>query len=255
MIAPVFLAHGSPFTIFERSDYTRFLAEFGKRFRPKAIVIFSAHFESDVTTIAATDDVHEMVYDYYGFPDEYYQVKYPARGSTVVAGMVEARLREKGIPVRRKYRGMDHGVFPILMHAFPEADIPVVPVSVNPYLQPRGQIAIGEALRGLEDDGVMVIGSGFVTHNLRIFEMEKDAPPHAWTVRFRDWIREKVTARDIDALVQYETLAPDVRLAVPRAEHFVPLLIALGCGSPEREVEVLYDTIEHGTLCTLSFRF
>lgn len=253
--APVFLAHGSPFTIFEKSEYTQFLADFGKRNRPKAIVIFSAHFENDVTTIAATDDVHEMVYDYYGFPEEYYQVQYPARGSTVVAGLVESRLRDKGIPVQQKYRGLDHGVFPILMHAYPEADIPVVPVSVNPFLPPRQQIAIGEALRGIEDDGVLVIGSGFVTHNLRVFEPEKNAPPHAWTIRFRDWIREKVVARDIAALEQYETLAPDVRIAVPRAEHFVPLLIALGSGNPQRDVQVLYDTIEHGTLSTLCFRF
>lgn len=255
MISPVFLAHGSPFTIFEKSDYTQFLAEFGKRLRPRAIVIFSAHFEQDVTTIAATDDVHEMVYDYYGFPEEYYQVKYPARGSTIVASMVEERLRQSGIPVRRKYRGLDHGVFPILMHAYPEADIPVVPVSVNPFLPPRQQIAIGEALRGLEQEGVLVIGSGFVTHNLRIFDRDKNAKPHEWTIRFRDWIRDKVVARDLDALVQYETLAPDARIAVPRAEHFVPLLIALGSGSPEREVRVLYDTIEHGTMSTLSFQF
>ncbi len=255
MLAPVFLCHGSPYTIFEEGDFTRFLKRFGQENRPEAIVIFSAHFEREVTTIAATDDVHEMVYDYYGFPPEYYQVKYPARGSTKVAAIVEERFRKHHIPYRKEYRGLDHGVFPIMMHAYPEADIPIVPISVNPFLPPRQQMAIGEALRGLENDGILVIGSGYVIHNLAAFEPDKHAPPREWAVQFRDWIREKVLARDIDALCQYETLAPHAALAVPRAEHFVPLLIALGSGSPERPVQVLYDTIEHGTGSTLSFQF
>ncbi|MFC5530770.1 DODA-type extradiol aromatic ring-opening family dioxygenase [Cohnella yongneupensis] len=255
MLSPVFLPHGSPFTIFEQSEFTRFLNRFGQENRPKAIVIFSAHFENEITTIAATDDVHEMVYDYYGFPSAFYQVQYPARGSTIVASIVEERLRKHNIPVQREYRGLDHGVFPMMMHAYPEADIPVVPVSVNPFLPARQQIAIGEALQGLEKDGILVIGSGFITHNLRAFDRDKDAPPREWAVQFKDWIREKVLARDIEALCQYETLAPHAAMAVPRAEHFVPLLIALGAGTPGHEIRVLYDTIEHGSGSTLCFQF
>lgn len=148
MMAPVFLCHGSPYTIFEDSDYTRFLKRFGQEHRPEAIVIFSAHFEREVTTIAATDDVHEMVYDYYGFPPEYYQVKYPARGSTEVAALVEERFRRHDIPCRKEYRGLDHGVFPILMHMYPEADIPVVPVSVNPFLPPGNRSPSAKRCRG-----------------------------------------------------------------------------------------------------------
>ncbi|MGN7356629.1 DODA-type extradiol aromatic ring-opening family dioxygenase [Paenibacillus sp. SAF-054] len=255
MLAPVFLAHGSPFTIFEKSDFTKFLNRFGQANRPKAIVIFSAHFESDITTIAATDDVHEMVYDYYGFPDSFYTVKYPARGSKKVAALVEKRLAERGIPVQQKYRGLDHGVFPIMMHAYPEADIPIVPVSVNPFLPAMQQISIGQALQGLENEGILVIGSGFVTHNLRAFDRDKDAAPREWAVQFTNWIRDKVTAGDIDSLSRYDVLAPHADIAVPRPEHFVPLLIALGSGMPGRNAEVLFDTIEHGSGSTLSFRF
>jgi 4,5-DOPA dioxygenase extradiol len=255
LLAPVFLPHGSPFTIFEQSDFTRFLNRFGQQYRPKAIVIFSAHFESEITTIAATDDVHDMVYDYYGFPDPYYQVQYPARGSTIVAALVEERLRRSGIPVRQHYRGLDHGVFPIMMHTYPHADIPIVPVSVNPFLPARQQIAIGQALQGLEKDGILVIGSGFITHNLRAFDRDKHAPPREWAVQFSDWIRDKVLARDIDSLCQWDTLAPHAAMAVPRAEHFVPLLIALGSGAPERDIRVIYDGIEHGTGSMLGFQF
>lgn len=256
MTAPVFLAHGSPFTIFEQSEFTAFLNRFGKENRPKAIVIFSAHFESEITTIAATDEVHEMEYDYYGFPPEFYQVQYPARGSTIVASIVEDRLRKHGIPVQRKYRGLDHGVFPIMRHAYPEADIPIVPVSVNAHLPAAQQIAIGEALRGLGDDGIMVIGSGFLTHNFNEIDRNPDALPREWAVQFTDWIREKVLAGDLASLSQYETLAPHAKRAVPRAEHFVPLLIAMGSGTPGNEISVLHDgPIKHGSMSNLSFHF
>ncbi|OCT15608.1 hypothetical protein A8709_16205 [Paenibacillus pectinilyticus] len=256
MLSPVFLAHGSPFTIFEQSEFTAFLNQFGKENRPKAIVIFSAHFESEITTIAATDDVHEMEYDYYGFPPEFYQVQYPARGSNIVASIVEERLLERNIPVQRKYRGLDHGVFPIMRHAYPEADIPIVPVSVNAFLPAREQFAIGEALQGLETSGILVIGSGFLTHNFNEIDRNPDAAPRQWAVEFTDWIREKVLARDIESLVNYETLAPHAKRAVPRAEHFVPLLIALGSGTPGRESRVLHSgPIKHGSMSNLSFQF
>ncbi|MFC5702677.1 DODA-type extradiol aromatic ring-opening family dioxygenase [Cohnella faecalis] len=255
MLSPVFLPHGSPYTIFEKSEFTAFLNRFGKENRPKAIVIFSAHFESETTTISATDDVHEMVYDYYGFPPEFYKVQYPARGSTIVASIVEERFRRRGIPVQQKYRGLDHGVFPVLLHAYPEADIPVVPISVNPFLPAKQQIAIGEALQGLEQEGILVIGSGMLTHNFNEFDRDRHAPPREWAVQFIDWIREKALARDIDALSRYESLAPYSAKAVPRPEHFVPLLIALGSGTPGREVLELYDSLEYGSLSSLSLQF
>jgi 4,5-DOPA dioxygenase extradiol len=255
MLSPVFLSHGTPYTIFENSEFTRFLNRFGKEVRPKAIVIFSAHFESEITTIAATDDVHEMVYDYYGFPDSFYQVTYPAQGSKIVADIVEERLRRHNIPVQQQYRGLDHGVFPIMRHAYPEADIPIVPVSVNPFLPARQQIAIGEALQGLESQGILVVGSGALTHNFREFDMEKNATPREWTLQFNQWLIDKVLDRDIEALSRYDTLAPHAARAVPRAEHFVPLLIALGSGTAAGDRRVLFNTIEHGTLSTLSFQF
>jgi len=256
MIAPVFLAHGSPFTIFEQSEFTAFLNRFGQENKPKAIVIFSAHFENKITTIAATDDVHELEYDYYGFPPEYYQVQYPARGSTIIAAIVEERLQKHHIPVQRKYRGLDHGVFPIMRHAYPEANIPIVPISVNADLPAKEQIAIGEALQGLEKQGILVIGSGFISHNLSKIARDPQALPYDWAVEFTDWIREKVLSRDVESLCNYKTLAPHAEKAVPRAEHFVPLLISLGSGDSNRKIKVLYDeTIIHGSMSNLCFQF
>lgn len=256
MISPVFLAHGSPYTIFEKSRFTEFLNRFGKETRPKALIIFSAHFESEITTISATDDIHEMVYDYYGFPPEYYQVQYPAKGSVAVALMVEERLRMNNIEVQQKYRGLDHGVYTILLHIWAEADIPVIPISINPFLPPKDQMAIGAALKGLEDDNILVMGSGFLAHNLREVNMAPNAQPDSWAVEFLNWIREKTLAGDTESLLNYELLAPYAKKAVPRPEHFVPFLIALGSGSESRSAVVLYeDTIRYGSLGELSFKF
>jgi 4,5-DOPA dioxygenase extradiol len=140
------------------------------------------------------------------------------------------------------------------MHAYPEADIPIVPVSVNPFLSAREQIAIGEALQGLDKEGILVIGSGFVSHNFNEFVRDKEAAPPEWVLQFKNWLIDKVLARDIEALSHYETLAPHAARAVPRAEHFVPLLIAVGSSTPGSVTRVLFDTIEYGTGSTLSFQ-
>jgi 4,5-DOPA dioxygenase extradiol len=200
---PLFLAHGSPYLIFEKEGFPAYLNELGKQIKPKAIVIISAHWESETTTVSSTDDVHEMVYDYYGFPPQFYEVRYPARGSSIVASIVEERFRRSGIPVQTSTRGLDHGVFPVLMHMYPEADIPVVPVSVNPFLPIAEQYKIGAALRGLGDEGILVIGSGFVVHNLREFDRDPNGPKRTWAVEFIDWLKDKVVNKDLASLNEY----------------------------------------------------
>lgn len=253
MIAPLFLAHGSPMLAIEDNDYSAFLAELGRTLKPKAIVIFTAHWETENPTISALDGIYDTIYDFGGFPDALYQVKYPARGSVEWAEKVGERFAAADIPFRYdNTRGLDHGSWTLLLRLFPEANYPVVQVSVNPYLDPAGQIRIGEALRGLNAEDVLIVGSGVTVHNLRLvdFRATKAAP---WAVGFDDWIVEKVEARDIASLASYEELAPNARAAVPRAEHFVPLLIALGSGDPASRPQVLFRGYQFGTLSNLSF--
>jgi len=151
----------------EDSDYTRFLAEWGRKCRPEAVLVFTAHWERNVTTITCTDDVYGMIYDFGGFPEELYRVVYPAKGSTRIAKRAEELLRAADIPVRLdESRGLDHGTWTLLCRIFPEADIPVVQASVNPFLPPADQYRIGQALRALGKENVLVIGSGATVHNL-----------------------------------------------------------------------------------------
>lgn len=255
MIPSLFLAHGSPMLAVEQTPYTRFLAELAGTATPKAIVVFTAHWEREVTTISSSDDVYDTIYDFGGFPDELYRVVYPARGSRVVAAMVKDRLERRGIPTAEDTtRGLDHGSWTLLSRMFPEADIPVVQVSVNPYLPPAEQFAIGESLRGLGDEDILVIGSGVTVHNLRIIKWgQKTAEP--WAIEFDDWLIERIGQGDKEALFDYAAQAPHARLAVPRAEHFVPLFIAMGSGDPARKPEVVYRDYDLGTLSYMCLRF
>ncbi|AFH59934.1 DODA-type extradiol aromatic ring-opening family dioxygenase [Paenibacillus caseinilyticus] len=250
----LFLAHGSPMLAIEDTEYARFLGRLAKGIRPKAIVIFTAHWESEITTVSSSDEVYETIYDFGGFPDELYEVRYNARGSSIVAGLVTDRLKAAGIPVRQDtQRGLDHGSWTLLHRMYPEADIPVVQVSVNPYLAPKDQFRIGEALRGLNREEILVIGSGVTVHNLRMLRWGQSTP-EAWAVEFDDWLLARLEEQDYESLFRYAELAPHARQAVPRAEHFVPFFIALGAGAEGSEPEVIHRSYDLGTLSYLSLQ-
>jgi len=253
LVPSLFLAHGSPMLAIEPSPYAEFLARLGRNLTPEAIVIFTAHWESDILTISSTDDTYETIYDFYGFPPELYAVRYPAKGSKRIAAHVRERLTKRGIPSRTdERRGLDHGSWTLLSRMYPQADIPVVQASVNPYLPPDKQYEIGVTLRGLGADGILIIGSGVTVHNLRMIRWEQ-TEPEDWAVRFDDWLIERLQNRDTASLFQYAEQAPYARQAVPRAEHFVPLFIAYGSGGDT--AKVLYRGYEYGTLSYLCLSF
>jgi 4,5-DOPA dioxygenase extradiol len=255
MVPSLFLAHGSPMLAIEDNEYTHFLENLGKQIRPQAIVIFTAHWESDVLTVTFTDDTYDTIYDFWGFPDELYAISYRAKGSKQIATLVEERLQKQGIRVQKdSVRGLDHGSWTLLSRMYPEADIPVVQVSVNPFLPPDEQFRIGRSLSGLGAEGILVIGSGVTVHNLRVVHWGQKTP-EPWAVAFDDWLIEQMRAGNFATVFQYENLAPHARLAVPRPEHFVPLLIAWGSGDPQRKPRVIYRGYDMGTLSYLCFAF
>lgn len=255
MMPSLFLAHGSPMLAIEQTDYTRFLEALGTRYRPKAIVIFTAHWEQATTTVSSSDEVYDTIYDFYGFPDELYQVKYPARGSSIVASLVKDRLQAQGIAVQSdQTRGLDHGSWTLLSRIYPNADIPVVQVSVNPYLPASEQYRIGEALRGLGEQDILTIGSGVTVHNLRMVNWGQTTP-EPWAVQFDDWLLEKMEKHDLESLFRYDALAPNAKYAVPRPEHYVPLYIAMGSGNPDKEANPIYRGYDFGTLSYLCLEF
>ena len=255
MIRSLFISHGSPTLAVEKNEYTDLLRELGNNRKPKAIVIFTAHWENDVTTISFRDDKYDMIYDFGGFDRELYSIKYPAMGSTKVAALLKSKLAEHGIISQEDYkRGLDHGAWVVLKLMYPEADIPVVQVSINPWLSPEELFRIGSAIEELRQEDILIIGSGGTVHNLRSIKWGA-TEPETWAVEFDAWVIEKVKNKDKVALFNYEKLAPHAKMAVPRGEHFAPFFITLGCGIEDNEPKLLHTGYNYGTLSHICFEF
>jgi 4,5-DOPA dioxygenase extradiol len=199
--------------------------------RPKAILIVSAHWEEAPLAIGTTIRT-PLVYDFWGFPEHYYQVTYDAPGAPALAEDVRKLLRGAGHPVQDvPERGLDHGAYVPLVEMYPAADIPVLQVSM-PTLEPVRLMEIGRRLAPLRDEGVLIVGSGFFTHNLAALRHAGVRPP-SWSAEFDDWGQRALDAQDIDALLDFEHAAPAGRLAHPRTEHFAPLFVTLGAAASE----------------------
>ncbi|MCT8975254.1 dioxygenase [Clostridium sp. CX1] len=254
MISSLFLCHGGPTLVVEKNEYTNFLKDLGKKLNPKAIVIFTAHWESEITTISSLDSTYDMIYDFYGFPKELYSIKYPAQGSVDVASKLQSMLRDHGIESKLdENRGLDHGAWDVLYLMFPKADIPVIQVSVNPELSMEKQYEIGEAIRELGKEDILVIGSGSTVHNLSTVDWNSEKAEE-WAVEFDNWLIEKVENNDREVLFNYRQLAPYAKLAVPREEHIVPMFIAMGSGN-NHNPKLLHQSYVYGTLSYICFEF
>ncbi|MFF9687305.1 dioxygenase [Streptomyces sp. NPDC014623] len=194
--------------------------------RPKAILMVSAHWEEAPLALGATEAV-PLVHDFWGFPPHYYQVRYAAPGAPGLADDVRKLLRGAGTPVQDiPGRGLDHGAYVPLVEMFPAADIPVLQVSM-PTLDPQELMAVGRRLAPLRDEGVLIVGSGFFTHNLAALRHSGGGIP-SWSAEFDDWGHRAIQAQDIDSLLDFEHASPAGGLAHPRTEHFAPLFVTLG---------------------------
>ncbi|HET7628196.1 MAG TPA: class III extradiol ring-cleavage dioxygenase [Bacillales bacterium] len=259
MVPSLFIAHGAPLLAIEDNDYTQFLTQLGKQLpRPKAVVLFSAHWESDVQKVGNVNE-YETIHDFGGFPKELYDIRYPAKGHAEIAGEVKALLSENGINAEfDSRRGLDHGAWVVLRMLFPDANVPVVSMSVNPNLTPVEQERIGRALSPLREKDVLIIGSGGTVHNLRAVNMRKDDQTvDAWAKAFDDWLSECLVTGDVDALFNYEKAAPYAEQAVPPygKEHFVPLFYAIGASHTDRKAQLLHRSYRYGNLSQSVWQF
>ncbi len=231
----LFISHGAPNLVIDNIPATGFLSAYGQDLRtPRAIVVASAHFEAPAARVSA-DVSPEMIYDFGGFEPELYEMTYPAPGSPDLAGEIVALLGDQGIDAGLAHnRGYDHGTWVPLMLMFPEAEIPVVQISVSPNLGAEHHYRMGQALRPLGEDDVLVVGSGSLTHNLHAFfrgGFEKDAAPPDWVEEFAAWMHEKVSTGDIGALIDYRRLAPFAAENHPSEEHLLPFFVAAGAAA------------------------
>jgi 4,5-DOPA dioxygenase extradiol len=198
--------------------------------KPRGILMVSAHWEERPTTLGATQPV-PLVYDFYGFPEKYYRLQYPAPGAPALAARVRDLLRQRSIAhADDPRRGLDHGAYVPLMPMYPTADVPVLQVSI-PGLVPGELVSLGRALAPLRDEGVLVFGSGFLTHNMR-YAFRPGIP--GWAHAFDAWAQAALTRLDLDALEDFQAKAPGARLALPTWEHFAPVLVAAGAAAEAR---------------------
>ncbi|WP_285498030.1 class III extradiol ring-cleavage dioxygenase [Actinomadura sp. NBRC 104425] len=226
----LYLSHGAP-PLADDRVWSGQLARWSAGLpRPSAVLMVSAHWEEAPLTIGATRTV-PLVYDFWGFPRRYYEVTYEAPGAPELADAVRRML--PGVH-HDPERGLDHGAYVPLKEMYPDADVPVLQMSM-PTLDPERLFELGRRLAPLRDQGVLIVGSGFTTHNLRAMAPASDAPPPAFTVEFDDWADRSVAAGDVDALLDFEAKAPAARLAHPRTEHFAPLFVALGAGADDAD--------------------
>lgn len=252
----IFVAHGAPTLVFENNQYTKYLKQYAKTInKPKAIVIFSAHWESGTQLIGAMKP-YDMIYDFYGFPKELYEVNYLASSDTILAKKIQSILKQNNIDSKLDFsRGIDHGSWSVLKLMFPNIDIPVITMSVNPNLSNKSQYEIGKALAPLKDEDILIIASGGIVHNLGMVDFYKENSIDSWALDFSNWIKKTIEKWDTDKLFKYESLAANASLAVPRNEHFIPLLIAMGAGDYSKDGKSLISTFQYSNLALDLFRF
>jgi 4,5-DOPA dioxygenase extradiol len=253
----LFISHGSPMLLVEDSAARDFLSGYAKTLgKPRAIVIASAHFGT--SRPAVVGDAHPgMIYDFGGM-SELRALVYPAPGDPMVAVKIAGLLQAAGFaPAVVQQHGYDHGTWVPLMLLYPDAEVPVVQISVQPHLGPAHHVAVGRALASLKEEGLLVIGSGSATHNLETFYTSRhapDAPPAEWVTQFTDWVHDQIEAGRIEDLVRYRTLAPHAADNHPTEEHFLPLFLALGAADGVKGRRV-HRSYRNGVLAMDTYEF
>ena len=252
----LFISHGAPTFALNPGQLGPRLTAVGKQLaRPQAILIVSPHWMTRGVRVA-TSAAPQTVHDFGGFDPELYTLQYPAPGHPALARRAIDLLRAAGWPAEaQEGQGLDHGAWVPLRFLYPQADVPVFQVSLPAGLSPAQAYALGQALRPLRDEGVMVVGSGSLTHNLQEFRMDDGGVQAEYAREFAAWVRQTVEARDDARLLTTLDAAPHARRAHPTAEHFLPLLVAAGAASEDTAVETLEGGITYGVLAMDSYLF
>jgi 4,5-DOPA dioxygenase extradiol len=226
--------------------------------KPAAVLMITAHWETGVPTLSGSAKP-PMIYDFGGFPDALYKIMYAAPGAPSLAERAAALLAEAGIDSAiDQTRGFDHGTWVPLLKMFPDADVPVVQLSVQPAMSPMHHFEVGRALARLADENVLIIGSGHLTHNLRDWMMSRQQNGQmAYAVEFQQWVHGQLEAHNIEVLSQYRELSPQGVRAHPSPEHFLPLFVAWGAADQDGRAvaERVFDGFEGAALAMDAYRF
>ena len=244
----LFIGHGSPMNAIEDNDFTASLKQLGSQLpRPEAILCVSAHWQTAGTQVLV-QDAPETIHDFYGFPRELNEFRYPAPGAVKQARLAVEALVGIGARENSKW-GLDHGTWSVLTHLYPKADIPVFQVSLDRHLPMDKHQVIGALLAPLRDQGILILGSGNIVHNLGLYDADPDAKPYDWAVKFDAAVKKVLLAHDATALNHPETISPEMaRLAMPTTEHYLPLLYVAGASRPTDRLSFPYEGLQNASM-------
>ena len=248
----IFVGHGSPLNAIEDNEYTRKWEEVGKSIpKPKAILAISAHWFTSGTRVSDIENP-KIVYDMYGFPRELYQVKYPVKGDPHLARLAQDLISSE-VSIDNEW-GIDHGTWSVLVKMYPNADIPVVQLSVNRYASPEEHFKIGQELASLREQGILIFASGNVVHNLSMVDWEMQGG-YDWAEDFDSYIKESIANGKFTNVINYKTSEKKWNEAIPTPEHFNPLLYALGASNASDKVTIFNNSSVMGSLSMTSYLF
>jgi len=256
MLRPLFLSHGAPTLPFEDVAARHFLQGLAAGMpHPRAILVVSAHWETRVPTVNAVER-NQTIHDFAGFPDALYRLTYPAPGDPALAGRIAGLLAEAGLPSAiDPERGLDHGAWVPLMLAWPDADVPVVQLSVQSHLGPGHHLEVGRAIAPLAEEGVLIVASGSFTHDLSSWRGQASLAEPEWVTAFADWFDAALSEGRTCDLLAYRRLAPHAQRNHPTEEHLLPLFVALGSAGAGNAVQRLHASNTYGVLRMDAYAF
>jgi 4,5-DOPA dioxygenase extradiol len=249
----LFVGHGSPMNAIEENEFSAGWRKVGSSIaRPRAILCVSAHWETKGTFVTAMARP-KTIHDFCGFPDQLYTVQYPAPGDTQVAFKTREQLSPAPVEFDQNW-GLDHGCWSVLKHMFPEAKIPVLQLSLDYTLSPAAHYELAKNLAGLRRKGILVIGSGNMVHNLRMINWHKPDSGHDWAQETNEIFKKLILGNEHKALKDYSSLGGDIKLAVPSAEHYLPLLYTLALQEKNEPVAFFNDKVVYGSISMTSIK-
>ncbi|WP_010234291.1 4,5-DOPA dioxygenase extradiol [Clostridium arbusti] len=243
----LFIGHGSPMNAVLDNSYTRMLGKLGESFeRPEAILVVSAHWQTRGTYITGADKPRQ-IYDFYGFPEELYNIKYEPKGSKKYCEIILQELNDEDIKSTDSW-GLDHAAWAVLLHMYPKADIPVIEMSLNVLGDEEYHYNLGKKLYKLREKGILIIGSGNIVHNLMEMEQEIDANPYNWAMEFDEYVRVAINNNEYKKLIDYKEIRKVAQLALPTNEHYLPLLYVEAMQGEDDSVNFIHEGIQNASI-------
>ena len=244
----VFIGHGNPMNAVRNTPFTRKLGELGKRLpRPKAVLCISAHWMTEGTWVTNMRNPR-TIHDFYGFPQELFDIQYPAPGDPGIAERISRNSSDPSIHPDDEIWGLDHGTWSVLRHMYPAADIPVLQLSLNLIQGPEFHFALGEKLKHLRREGILIVGSGNIVHNLRRINFADDARPFDWAIEFDAWVKQRLEYGDHKSIVHHARKSEAGKLSIPTPDHWYPLLYTLGAADDSEPLRFEHEGIENASI-------